>query len=1355
MTRTSEGDAVAVVGLAALFPGARDLAAFRDNLRRGVDAISEVPPSRWDRVYFEPASSRIDRIYCSRGGFVDEQASFDALAFGIVPSAVPGTEPDQLLALSVATAALRDAGYDPLGADSRLPRERTAVILGRGGYLTSGVARLEQHVRVTEQVITSLRTLLPSVNEGELERVRAELQEAIGPIGPDALVGLVPNLAASRIANRLDLRGAAYTVDAACASSLVAVDHAVRELATGRSDLVLAGGVHLCQEATFWAGFCRLGAVSHRQAIRPFDRRADGLLLGEGIGILALRRLADAERDDQRIYAVIRGVGVSSDGRSSSLLAPSIEGQVSAVRAAWSAARRDPASVGLVEAHGTATPTGDAAELETLRRVFGGRETARATPGLGSVKSMIGHAMPAAGAAGLIKAILAVYGGELLPTLHAEEPHPGVADAGFRLIASTEPWEGNTPRRAGVSAFGFGGINAHVVVEQHASSPRKAPARTLVSATAPSEPTIFALAARDTASLLARLESGARDLGEGPARLGLVEPTAERLARLRAIVQRGEPWSGRHGMFFSPAGLLAQGGSVAFLFPGVDASFEPRVDDLAQRFGLPAPDLGASGAHALERTGFGIIGVNRLIDGVLRRVGILPDAVAGHSIGEWSAMVCAGVLPESELDRFVAQLAPGTLEVPGVLFAAVAAGRDVVAPCLEGLAEIAISHDNCPHQTILCGIEPSLDAALERLARLPVLAQKLPFRSGFHSPLFAPFIAPHRARLGGLRFEPPVSPLWSATTVSPYPADPDEVRALVLRHLVEPVRFRELVLALHAQGARVFVQAGTGSLTGFVGDTLRGAPHLAIAANVRERSGIAQLHRLALALFVEGHAGVAPWLQEELRAAWASAPVRAAQRPSQPLRLALGAPLVRLTRPLAIGSLPPPSRPPPSTRVPRPLAAAFDAALDEVTSAKLAVMDALSAPRSSRPGRVSTPSAAPPPSAPSGRRVLRLGVEVFPELRDHAFYPQPPGWPQLEDRYPVVPLTMLIALFVELAERAHPGRVVVRVEELFAFRWMAVEPPIDVPFSLRTLADGRVGVEAEGYASATLTLAVSYPTPPRWEPEALVAERPAAVSADVLYRDGWMFHGPGYQGVSALGPLGDNGIDGELRALAARGGLLDNAGQLFGYWVMERTAIDRLAMPVRVASLELFGPSPTPPARATCHVRVRRFGPEDVSADMFVALAGQLYCRITGWEDRRFDTDERSFALLRAPDRHLLSDLSPEGVATLVLPFRSVPQAERLLRRYLGADERREHAEVPLKQRYSWLLGRVALKDAARAALWRQGEGGIFPVEVRIEQDGEGVALAGRFRGRLQLAVEVRGDTAIAIAGEGPVSLPR
>ena len=308
------------------------------------------------------------------------------------------------------------------------------MIVGRGGYLTAGMARLDQRVRVAEQLAASLRALVPGLDEAQIARAKDEFTAALPPFGGDTAIGLVPNLAASRIANRLDLGGGAYTVDAACASALVAVDQAARDLAEGRADLVIAGGVHLCHDPTFWSVFCQLGALSRSEAIRPFDRRADGLLIGEGVGMVVLRRLADAERDGDRIYAVIRGAGVSSDGRGASLMTPAVEGQVRALRRAWEQAGADPASVGLVEAHGTGTPAGDAAEIETLRRFFGEADPAGPRAVLGSVKSMIGHAMPAAGIAGLIKAALAVHGKVLPPSLHCEEPREELARTRFRVI---------------------------------------------------------------------------------------------------------------------------------------------------------------------------------------------------------------------------------------------------------------------------------------------------------------------------------------------------------------------------------------------------------------------------------------------------------------------------------------------------------------------------------------------------------------------------------------------------------------------------------------------------------------------------------------------------------------------------------------------------------------------------------------------------------------------------------------------------------------------------------------------------------------------------------------------------------
>ncbi len=426
---------VAIVGMGAVFPGAPDLDTYWSNIEHGLDAITAVPPARLDPVYFAGANG----FACKRGGFVE--ATFDPIAFGIMPVAAAGAEPDQLLALHVAAAALDDAG-------GTIPRERTGVILGRGGYLTPGMARLSNRVRTAQQLVTTLGELLPDLDAATVERIRAAFAQRAGELGAEA-IGLVPNLAASRIANRLDLRGPAYTVDAACASSLLAIDQACRELADRRCDMVVAGGVHVCHDVTFWSVFTELGALSKSSQIRPFDRRADGIVIGEGAGIVILKRLADAERDGDRIYATILGTGVSSDGRESSAMRPRADGQLAAIDAAWRMAERDPQTVGIVEAHGTATPTGDEVELTALAQFFG--ETSGPRAGVGSVKSMIGHAMPAAGVAGLIKSALSIHHGVMPPSLHCEEPHEALAKTRFRVLDKAEPWT-ELPRVAPASA---------------------------------------------------------------------------------------------------------------------------------------------------------------------------------------------------------------------------------------------------------------------------------------------------------------------------------------------------------------------------------------------------------------------------------------------------------------------------------------------------------------------------------------------------------------------------------------------------------------------------------------------------------------------------------------------------------------------------------------------------------------------------------------------------------------------------------------------------------------------------------------------------------------------------------------
>lgn len=1313
---------VAVIGMACTFPGARDLASYWRNVESGVDSITDVPATRWDPVHYDPSASSPDRFYCKRGGFIDDHADFDAAAFGIMPVAARGAEPDQLLALAVATRALRDAGYE----NKPFAREKTGVVLGRGNYAGAGRTRLGDYVRTAEQLVSALRSLLPNVSEQDLERVRSEFQSRFDAVGPDAAIGLVPNLTASRVSSRLDLHGPAFTVDAACASSLVAVDHACAELASGRSDMMIAGGVQVCHDETFWSVFTQLGALSREQKIRPFDRRADGLLIGEGVGAVVLKRREDAEKAGDRIYAVIRGTGVSSDGRGSSPMAPRAEGQRLALERAWAAAGIERGRVGLVEAHGTATAAGDETELATLRGFFGGALDHDVV--LGSVKSMIGHTMAAAGIAGLIKSILAIHHRTLPPSLHCEEPRAELDGSRFRVLAKSEPWTSEGRRCAAVSAFGFGGINAHVVVEEHDGERRKIsdfPASTRGI----EELATYSAVSRD--ALLADLADDRRRVDGGSARLVLTSPTPERLRRAAEIVERGRAWRGREGIWYSPEAHLANGGKIAFLFPGVSATFEPRVEDVAHHLGAKVP------AHLrpanLEETGFGIVEVNRLLDRAVRSIGLAPDFIAGHSVGEWSGMVSSGILPERELDAFVATLQKGSLRVPGVVFAAAGCSAEAARDAMDGLGDIELSHDNCPHQVVFCGRETSIDVALARLRDDGVLCEKLPFQSGFHSSLFAPFIEPHRANFARIALEAAKTTLVSATTCRPYPDDAAAIRELSVEHLLKPVRFRETVERLWEDGVRFFVQVGTGTLVSFVEDTLRGKPHVAVTANSKDRSGMEQLQRLAAAAFVEG-ADVA-WERLGL----------AATSKRAPQRLELGVPLVKDLTPLAIPEERPTSREldTPAEEVlrgvPADIAKEFHNVLKGVVDAGRSVVESITKRN--------------PMSALGARdreTTIALSVDAFPDLMDHCFFRQPEGWMNVSDRHPVVPMTASIEWMMAEAVALVPERVAVGIEDVQMLRWIVASTPTDI--RVRASFDGvdRVKVEFEGYGEGTVILAERYAEAPLYKNDALTAAGPSTVRADELYRNRWMFHGPAYQGVVTLDQMGSNGIVGSIEEKPAPGALLDNAGQVFGFWVMATNDTNRMALPVRIDRIDFYGPRPEEGTRFTCDVRIVKQDERSVVANLWLVRSGRVWAKIEGWEDRRFDTDARLWPVMLFPEQNQLAETTPDGFTLFEDPYRAATTRDQLARRYLGEAERAQYESKGPRNQRAWLSGRIAAKDAIRNLLWQRFDTAIFPIEIEISNDAEGMPIVEcAYDRRLRVSIAHKDDIAIAMATVG------
>lgn len=459
-------DTVSIVGMGCVFPGAPDPATYWENICAKRSFIGD-PPDPGSARYLDPDSRDFERVYNLRGGYLGSLATFDPTKHGVMPADVQNGDGDQFLTLRAATAAVEDAGLD-LDA---IRRDRVEVILGHSTYFTPGNVTWF-HLGVLDQTVDVIRGLIPGLSAEEVARIRGALKRSLPTMTAQTPATLIPNIVAARLSNRMDLMGQNYVVDAACATSHVAVGNAVKDLLTDACDYVLVGATQASALVLEVMLFCAIQGMSHLPALRPFDKKADGTMLGEGVGMLVLRRTKDAERDGNRIYAVLRGVGHASDGRGKGLLAPRLEGQELAIRRAYEAEGVDPRTVELVEAHGTAIPLGDVTEITALTRVFGPRAGSRPTCGVGTVKSMIGHCRSAAGIAGIIKATLALYHKALPPTLQCDEPNPdlNLENSPFYINTETRPWIrplGGTPRRAAVSAMGFGGVDAHCILEEH------------------------------------------------------------------------------------------------------------------------------------------------------------------------------------------------------------------------------------------------------------------------------------------------------------------------------------------------------------------------------------------------------------------------------------------------------------------------------------------------------------------------------------------------------------------------------------------------------------------------------------------------------------------------------------------------------------------------------------------------------------------------------------------------------------------------------------------------------------------------------------------------------------------------
>lgn len=857
---------IAIIGIGLLLPGAQNSSDFWYNIVHQVNSISEIPRGRWDWRLFYDADRKVpDKIYARWGGFIDA-VPFDPLRFGIPPNSLKSISCTQLLTLEAVQRALEDAGYESGGFD----KEHTSVILGSadaGSVMCNALVA---------------RTMLPLL----LGTAPAEILERLPDWTGETFPGTLTNVTAGRVANRLDLGGANFTVDAACASSLAAIDLAVASLEAGRCNVAITGGVDFSQSPYFYIAFSKTQALSPKGKALAFDKAADGIVISEGAAVLVLKRLADAERDGDRIYAVIKGVASSSDGKALGLTAPRPIGQMRAVDRATSKAGIGLASIGLYEAHGTGTVVGDQAELETIITSLQNDQAPRDACAIGSIKTLVGHTKMAAGAVGITKAALSLYHKVLPPHWGVKDPLPAISetDSPVYLLTEARPWlvHPDHPRRSGVSAFGFGGTNTHAVIEEYRGEVcRRAPGGAawpfeLFAFTGGDRPSVI----QEVQRLLDAVEAGAevrlRDLAFttagrmggkaelGEVRLSLVVASIEQLREglHLALTALEEP-----ARELPPNVILTTVDSpapgVAFCFPGQGSQYPGMARELALYFDEmrvaieladeilrgkypqllsqyiypPAGFTEAERAQqneALTATQVAQPAIGTVSAGflqVMKRLGVVPSMACGHSFGEFSALYAAEAL---SLDEFM-QLSEARGRLMGSgggsagVMAALIVPREEVEQVLSHFPSVVVANHNTPSQTVISGPSEEVRKVIEQLTA-DDKCRMLPVSDAFHSPMMEHANAPLAEAIKSCAWRSPSLPVYSNVDGRPYAQEVAVLTEQLSRHLLSSVEFLAQIERMYADGARVFLELGPkGVLTGLIKQILQGRPHVAVS----------------------------------------------------------------------------------------------------------------------------------------------------------------------------------------------------------------------------------------------------------------------------------------------------------------------------------------------------------------------------------------------------------------------------------------------------------------------------------------------------------------------------------------------
>jgi malonyl CoA-acyl carrier protein transacylase/phosphopantetheinyl transferase (holo-ACP synthase) len=974
--------------------------------------------------------------------------------------------------------------------------------------------------------------------------------------------------------------------------------------------------------------------------------------------------------------------------------------------------------IGYIDAHWTATPVGDRTELATLKEFFG--DSSHPPALLGSVKSNIGHTMPAAGMIGLIKTALSLYHRKIPPTLHCEEPLPAMYETRFLPSQELIDWdEDRYPLVAGVNAFGFGGINAHAIMTPYrpklGAPPQPKPLPWLGEA--------LMISASNKDALIVKLRSGDYTNTGGPYRIVVFSPDASRIEKAIAIVEKDKPWRGRMDIWFSNQALLEDGGKVVFMCPGFGPEAQAETDSISEIFDLPfiEDELAAQDDREVTQQTLRYYFIARLCKDGLAKLGVVPDMYVGHSVGEWSATLFAKIT-DGDWSRIYQSMLKweAPLQYPFVAVSGI--DCEVAARWCAEIDDLYFASDNCPSQVLLCGKQEAIDTLVKRLSDEKLFYTLLPYGSGFHTPLMSePDDGTSWDIFDTVSVNEGSVPVWSSTTRDLVPTDKETYTKLAKNQLRRPVYFRGLIEKLYEQqNARVFVQIGLGTLVGFVEDTLKEREFSVIAGCAANQSGVDQLRRVLATLFIEG---------KEVDAGFLG--VKTLYRVDHNLMiLTRGVPpiiteLPELTEVVrthygTVGLSPAGDR---DTDAPsNPLLAAARANLREAARTQgelIRLFERL--PRGD--GSPAFDDAAMDGATLSANfsEPLRLTFEDHPYLVDHSIVRQPEGWEFAEDLNLVVPFTMTIELLAEIAKKHAPGRKLIKIGNIIAYRWISLETPFEETLKGSWKNPNLLELSLSGYAKAEFTFGEEWPAPlTRYLGEIDIGESIMESQPLSVFYDRYSFHGPQYQSGTEGIKIGSRGLATYAKRREGKGSLLDIMGQQLGLFLHLTQTTNTISFPVRLKELNLYADIFDQEGIFEHTMLITRLTDSSIAADMVLKRDGRIWSVARDFVCQRFHNYLPVWYVILKPQHNKLA----EEVAPGVYHYTNVNQDNVLAllsKRYLNSFDRdaaQKLGSASLAREY--LISRIVLKDAVRDFA-RRGTGAMFyPVEIFCSHDEQG-----------------------------------